>query len=47
MTYIPNWEEFAKAAERMYLTDPMKVSIYFVASSFPSDRFISEVTTFR
>lgn len=31
MTYIPNWEEFAKAAERMYLTDPMKVSIYFVA----------------
>lgn len=23
MTYIPNWEEFAKAAERIYLTDPM------------------------
>lgn len=25
MTYITIWEEFAKAAERLYLADPMKV----------------------
>merc|ERR1711937_174206 len=24
MTYIDNWEEFAKAAEQMYLQDPSK-----------------------
>lgn len=26
MTYISNWDEFAKAVERIYLADPMKVS---------------------
>ncbi|KAK8779118.1 hypothetical protein V5799_019543 [Amblyomma americanum] len=25
MTYITSWDEFAKAAERLYLADPMKV----------------------
>ncbi|KAG1685710.1 Poly(U)-specific endoribonuclease-B [Nymphon striatum] len=25
MTYITSWEEFAKAAERLYIADPMKV----------------------
>ncbi|KAK3585217.1 hypothetical protein CHS0354_027513 [Potamilus streckersoni] len=24
MTYLTSWEEFAKAAERLYLNDPMK-----------------------
>ncbi|CAI9730136.1 signal recognition particle 9 kDa protein-like [Octopus vulgaris] len=24
MTYISNWDEFAKAVERIYLADPMK-----------------------
>ena len=27
MTYITSWEEFARAAEKLYLSDPMKVSI--------------------
>ena len=27
MTYITSWEEFAKAAERLYLQDPSKVSL--------------------
>jgi hypothetical protein len=26
MTFINNWEDFAKAAEHLYLSDPMKVS---------------------
>ena len=25
MTFITSWEEFSKAAERLYLNDPMKV----------------------
>lgn len=25
MTYLTNWEEFAKSAEKLYLADPMKV----------------------
>ncbi|XP_035215269.1 signal recognition particle 9 kDa protein-like isoform X1 [Stegodyphus dumicola] len=25
MPYCSTWEEFAKAAERLYITDPMKV----------------------
>ena len=25
MTYLDSWEEFEKAAERLYLKDPMKV----------------------
>ena len=25
MTFLDNWEEFEKAAERLYLQDPMKV----------------------
>ncbi|XP_023704956.1 signal recognition particle 9 kDa protein isoform X2 [Cryptotermes secundus] len=25
MTYVKSWEEFEKAAERLYLQDPMKV----------------------
>ncbi|KAH7972745.1 hypothetical protein HPB52_016620 [Rhipicephalus sanguineus] len=25
MTFITSWEEFSKAAERLYLADPMKV----------------------
>lgn len=25
MTYIPNWEEFEKSAEMLYLRDPMNV----------------------
>ncbi|XP_064600490.1 signal recognition particle 9 kDa protein-like [Liolophura sinensis] len=24
MTYLTSWEEFARAAERLYLADPMK-----------------------
>ncbi|XP_033640828.1 signal recognition particle 9 kDa protein-like [Asterias rubens] len=27
MTYINSWEEFAKAAEKLYLTDPSKARI--------------------
>ncbi|XP_071499353.1 signal recognition particle 9 kDa protein-like [Diadema setosum] len=27
MTYITSWEEFSKAAERLYLSDPSKVRI--------------------
>ncbi|XP_076314288.1 signal recognition particle 9 kDa protein-like [Tachypleus tridentatus] len=27
MTYITSWEEFSKAAERLYLADPMKVRL--------------------
>ena len=26
MTYIENWEEFSKAAERLYLQNPWKVT---------------------
>ncbi|CAN8000524.1 unnamed protein product [Ixodes hexagonus] len=26
MTFITSWEEFSKAAERLYLADPMKAS---------------------
>jgi len=26
MTFLTSWEEFAKAAERLYVNDPMKVS---------------------
>ena len=26
MTFLTNWEDFEKAAERLYLQDPMKVS---------------------
>ena len=26
MTFLESWEEFEKAAERLYLQDPMKVS---------------------
>lgn len=25
MTYLTSWDEFAKAVERLYLSDPMKV----------------------
>ena len=25
MTFITSWDEFSKAAERLYLNDPMKV----------------------
>lgn len=28
MTYVENWEEFAKAAERLYSQNPWKVSSY-------------------
>ena len=28
MTYISNWDEFCKAAERLYMQDPMKVRIH-------------------
>ncbi|XP_072031778.1 signal recognition particle 9 kDa protein-like [Amphiura filiformis] len=27
MTYITNWEEFAKAAERLYVADPSKTRV--------------------
>jgi len=27
MTYLKSWEEFEKAAERLYLQDPMKVGL--------------------
>lgn len=27
MTYLTSWEEFAKAAERLYLNDPQKVTL--------------------
>jgi len=26
MTYFTSWEDFAKAAEMLYVNDPMKVS---------------------
>lgn len=30
MPYYQTWEEFARAAEKLYLTDPMKVKpLYF------------------
>ena len=28
MTYVESWEEFAKAAERLYSQNPWKVSIH-------------------
>ena len=28
MTFLESWEEFEKAAERLYLQDPMKVRIF-------------------
>ena len=28
MTFLESWEEFEKAAERLYLQDPMKVLIF-------------------
>jgi len=30
MTYFTTWEEFTKAAERLYTADPMKVAAQFV-----------------
>ena len=27
MPYFQTWEEFARAAEKLYLTDPMKVKV--------------------
>ena len=33
MTYITSWEEFSKAAERLYLNDPMKVSFIYKTGS--------------
>jgi arginine/lysine/ornithine decarboxylase len=27
MTYLKSWEEFEKAAERLYFQDPMKVGL--------------------
>lgn len=35
MTFFPTWEEFAKAAETLYVSDPMKV-IAFLAFTFSS-----------
>ena len=32
MTFLESWEEFEKAAERLYLQDPMKVSVDFKGS---------------
>jgi hypothetical protein len=29
MTYVKSWEEFEKAAERLYLQDPMKVGFEY------------------
>ena len=29
MTYFTSWEEFAKAAEMLYVNDPVKVSLAF------------------
>ena len=28
MTFLESWEEFEKAAERLYLQDPMKVTLF-------------------
>ena len=28
MTFLESWEEFEKAAERLYLQDPMKVRLF-------------------
>ena len=28
MTYVESWEEFAKAAERLYSQSPWKVSVH-------------------
>jgi hypothetical protein len=30
MTYLKSWEEFEKAAERLYFQDPMKVGFEYV-----------------
>jgi len=31
MTYIESWDEFSKAAERLYQSDPSKVKyVYFI-----------------
>ena len=29
MTFLESWEEFEKAAERLYLQDPMKVRYFY------------------
>ena len=41
MTYIETWEEFSKAAERLYLQNPWKVRPVVTARSFSSDLRLS------
>lgn len=33
MPYYQTWEEFARAAEKLYLTDPMKVITLYLIST--------------
>lgn len=41
MTYVESWEEFAKAAERLYSQNPWKVSIHIrrPIECVPNSRF--------
>ena len=43
MTFITTWEEFAKAAERLYLTDPSKVELHLSLLYFPKGQTQSEM----
>ncbi len=46
MTYITNWEEFAKAAERLYVADPSKVRTLMFKMSATNVLTIFKLTNF-
>ena len=40
MTFLESWEEFEKAAERLYLQDPMKVRLFMTSHTRVSSNTI-------
>ena len=43
MTFLTNWEDFEKAAERLYLQDPMKVSYIPIIDHASTPVFFYEI----
>lgn len=43
MTFIPNWEEFEKSAEMLYLRDPMNTR-YTIKYSHTKGVFVVKIT---
>lgn len=43
MTFIPNWEEFEKSAEMLYLRDPMNTR-YSIKYSHPKGVLVVKIT---